>query len=162
MTDSAHNAAQSSQEFTWHPEYSGKTFEEVRRTLIDDITRDQRAYHQALEDAEKEEFGAFNSVREVEKRWSEYDFGWFDVPPDSLANKILAFERDREGRQEMFSWQDWKAQSAPDPMPAAPTEKRDWRENMTDEQRRKLASALSILVLATFALVCVGAYMLIR
>lgn len=160
MTDSANDT---SQQFTWHPEYIGKSFESVRRDLIDDITRDQRAYHQALEEAEKEEFGAFNSVRELEKRWSEYDFGWFDVPPESLANKILAFERDRDGRQELFGWQEWKAESAPQPVEAtSPAENTDWRENMTDEQRRKLASALSILVLVTIALVCVGAYMLIR
>ena len=163
MTDSTHDTNPSSQEFTWHPEYAGHSFERVRRTLIDDISRDQHAYHQALEDAEKEEFGAFNSVRELEKRWSEYDFGWFDVPPESLANKIMAFERDRDGRQEMISWQDWKAQSEPLPPVAAPSnQKADWRENMTDEQRRKLASALSILVLVALALVCVGAYMLIR
>lgn len=158
MTDSANNPAR---EFTWHPEYAGHSFEDVRRGLIEDITRDQRAYHLALEEAEKEEFDAFNSVRELEKRWSEYDFGWFDVPPDSLANRILAFERDRESRQEMISWQDWKAESDSPPVAAPSTtpEKTDWRENLTDEQRRRLASTLSIVVLVVFALICVGVYM---
>ena len=75
----------------------------------------------------------------------------------------MAFERDRDSRQDMISWHDWKAQAEPVPaVETAPERKPDWRENMTDEQRRKLASALSILVLVTIALVCVGAYMLIR
>lgn len=159
MTDSTHDT---SQQFTWHPEYVGKTFEGVRRELIDDITRDQRAYHLALEEAEKEEFGAFNSVREIEKRWSDYDFGWFDVPPESLANRILAFERDRDSRQHMVSWQDWRAESAPLPAEtSAASDKTDWRENMSDEQRRKLASALSILTLFLIAIIFVGLYVVV-
>ncbi len=158
MTDPGTNASQG---FTWHPEYAGKSFEDVRRELTEEISRDQRIYHDALEEAEREEFDAFNSVREVEKRWSEYDFGWFDVPPESLANRILAFERDRESRQTMISFQDWRAEAESQPEAAAsPAEKTDWRENLTDEQRRRLASALSVLVLVIFALICVGVYML--
>lgn len=159
MTESANDT---SQKFTWHPDYVGKTFESVRRDLIDDITRDQRAYHMALEEAEKEEFGAFNSVRELEKRWSDYDFGWFDVPPESLANKILAFERDRDHRQVMMSWKEWRAESSPQSgTPSTVSQKTDWRENLSDEQRRKLASGLSVLVLFLLALACGLLYMVV-
>lgn len=164
MTDSGNGETQApTGQFTWHPEYVGETFESVRRQLEDDIQRDQRAYHLALEDAEKEEFGAFNSVRELEKRWSDFDFGWADVPPKYLADRIISFERARDERQELFDWQDWKAESIQQPVESTtPAQKQDWRENLTDEQRKRLASALSIAVLFGMALLCVGAYMLIR
>lgn len=164
MTDSGHDTTQPANEsFAWHPEYIGKTFEGVRRQLEDDIERDQRAYHLALEGAEKEEFSAFHSVRELEKRWSDYDFGWADVPPKVLADRILTFERARDERQELISWQDWKAKSVQQPETRpTPESKPDWRENLTDEQRKRIASALSIAILFGLALICVGAYMLIR
>lgn len=162
MTDSEKETQQSSQHFAWHPEYVGKSFESVRRDLIDAITRDQQTYEDALEQAEKEEFGAFNTVRELEKRWSDYDFGWFEVAPESLANRIMAFERDRDSRRELISWNDWKAESAPQKLETRMSEQKpDWRENLTDEQRRRLASTLSIVILVGLALVCVVAYMLI-
>lgn len=164
MTDSASEAVKSTPDtFVWHPEYIGESYESVRRQLEDDIERDQRAYNLALEEAEKEEFGAFNSVRELEKRWSDYDFGWAEVPPKYLADRILAFERARDERQELISWQDWKAEAIQQPeAPQVPDHKPDWRENLTDEQRKRLASALSIAVLFGMALLCVGAYMLLR
>lgn len=164
MTDSGIDTAQSApDQFIWHPEYIGESFDSVRRQLQDDIERDQRAYHLALEEAEKEEFGAFNSVRELEKRWSEFDFGWAEVPPKYLADRILSFERARDERKDLISWQDWKAESVERPAePTVSDHKPDWRENLTDEQRKKLASALSIAILFGMALLCVGAYMLIR
>lgn len=164
MTDPGNESTKSvPTEFVWHPDYAGKSFESVKRELADDILRDQRAYHQALEQAEKEEFGAFNSVRELEKRWSEHDFGWFDLPPETLADRILAFERFREDRQELISWRDWKAESAV-PSGGSPVseQKPDWRENLTDEQRKRIASALSIAIIFGLILVCVIVYMVIR
>lgn len=149
--------------FVWHPEYSGKSFDSVRQQLEDDIERDQRAYNLALDGAEKEEFGAFNSVRELEKRWSEYDFGWVEVPPKVLADRILAFERAREERQQLIGWQDWKAESVANQEGHTMSEpKPDWRENLTDEQRKRIASAASIAVIVGLVLVCVLLYMLIR
>lgn len=154
--------------YQWHPDYKGQSFESVQRELADSIRRDQVSYEAALESAEKEEHGAFTTVRDLEKRWSDYDFAWFEQDPDLLARKISRFEQERESRQEMISWKDWKNEGlAPAPAPAptatrAPGEKGDWRENLSDEQRRKLASALSILVLVTIALLCVSLYLLVR
>lgn len=164
MTDSVNDAVQASPDrFVWHPEYAGKTFEGVRRELEDDIQRDQRAYDLALEQAEKEEFGAFNSVRELEKRWSEYDFGWVEVPAKVLADRILAFERARDKRQELFGWQEWKDESlAQTKVTDMSTQKPDWRENLSDEQRRKIASAASIAILFGLVVVCAAVYMLVR
>jgi len=151
-------------EFVWHPELGGKTFESVHRELVDQIQRDQRAYHLALDNAEKEEFGAFNSVRDLEKRWCEFDFGWFDTPPDVLADKILAFEKARESRQEMFSWQEWRSsgQSTTQVSSSVPDEKRDWRENLTDEQRKRIASAMSIGIILLMVLGCIVLYSIVR
>lgn len=164
MTDPVNESTQTAaDQFVWHPEYVGKSFESVKRELADDIQRDQRAYELALEQAEKEEFSAFNSVRELEKRWSDYDFGWFDQPPDSLADRIVAFERARDERQELISWQDWKAESIPQPGVAPVSERKpDWRENLSDEQRKRIASAMSIVIIVGLILVCILIYTLIR
>lgn len=147
-------------EFTWHPDYAGQSFDAVRRTLTDDIARDQQLYHHALEDAEKQEHDAFNSLRELDRRWSVYDFGWFDQRPEVLAQRILAFEQARESKHALFDWQTWRTDmSDSEPMLE---EKRDWRENLSDQQRRQLASALSIFILLLLLFVCVGLYMLAR
>lgn len=154
-------------EFVWHPEYAGRTYESVEREIADAIRRDQSAYHLTLENAEKEEFGAFQTVRDLEKRWSQYDFGWFDVNPDALAARILSFEREREFRQELITWQDWRTQpSSPSTTGtgsrhAAP-EKTDWRENLTEEQRRKLASGLAIGAMLLVVMACIAVYLLSR
>lgn len=150
--------------YQWHPDYAGQSFESVQRSLADSLRRDQASYEVALESAEREEHDAFNTVRDLEKRWSLYDFAWFEQDAELLARKISRFEQERESRQEMISWQDWKNESTVQASPAArgTAEKRDWRENLSDEQRRKLASALSILVLLTFALLCVLVYFLVR
>lgn len=150
--------------YEWHPDYTGKSFQSVQRELADSLRRDQALYHAALASAEKEEHGAFNTVRDLEKRWSEYDFAWFEQDPELLARKISRFEQERESRQEMIGWQDWKNDIPAQPTAAvrAPGEKTDWRENLSDEQRKRLASALSILVMVTFAILCVLLYFLVR
>ena len=148
--------------FEWHPEYTGRSMESVRRELEDRIRRDQQAYQAALESAEKEEHGAFSTVRDLEKRWSEYDFAWFELPPATLADKVIHFEHERESRQEMISWQDWKNTSHPAPASAVPGEKRDWREDLTDEQRKKLASGMAIGVMVLGLVICIGLYLLVR
>lgn len=151
--------------YIWHPEYSGRSFESVERELMDTIRRDQATYHLTLENAEKEEYGAFQTVRDLEKRWSDYDFGWFDVEPNSLAQRISAFEQERERRQELIDWSTWRASAAPIPAAsrvASATERQDWRENLSDDQRRKIASGLAVGVMLLGVLICVGLYMLIR
>ena len=149
--------------FEWHPEYAGQTFEGLHRELADCIRRDQKAYQNALASAEKEEHGAFNTVRDLEKHWSPYDFAWFELQPEHLADKILRFEQEREARQELISWQEWKnaaVSNAPARIPDR--EKGDWRENLSDEQRKRIASALAILIIVGTVLVCIALYALAR
>lgn len=167
MTDSDFTTDTSTDKFEWHPDYAGESFETVRRNLIEEITRDQNAYHLALEQAEKEEHDAFNSIREIEKRWSEFDFGWVEVDPEVLADRILAFEQARDEQQVMMSWQAWKRQNEDvgTQLPTTPRqsgEKRDWREDLSDEQRRKLASGISVAIIFIMILACAGVYMFVR
>lgn len=165
MTDAQHAAdTTASDGFVWHPRYQGRTFQAVEQNLADDIRRDQHAYQIFLENAEKEEHDAFNSVRDLEKRWSEYDFGWAEVPADTLAARIIAFERAREARQEMFSWNEWKSgvTQPEDTGTDAPQKSGDWRENLTDQQRRRLASSLSVAVIFGMILLCFAIYAIVR
>lgn len=148
--------------FAWHPEYTGRSMESVHREMVESISRDQKAYHAALESAEREEHGAFNTVRDLEKRWSQYDFAWFEQSPEELANRIMDFERERESRRELIDWQQWKTASRPAPAATTTGAKQDWRENLSDEQRKKIASGLAVGVMVLGLLVCIGLYLLVR
>lgn len=131
--------------FEWHPDYRGRSLEQVTRDLESEIARDQRAYEVALMGAEESEHDALASVVDVERRWSSYHFGWNDTPPGELAERIAAFEWEREQRQEMISWQEYRNTSAGG-APSAQTGG-DWRASMSDEQRRKVANILAAVIL---------------
>lgn len=96
--------------FSWHPEYAGQTFGTVERALASQIGRDQRQYHLALEGAEQSEHESLSSVVELERRWGNYAFDWPEMDAGELANRIITFERERERRQEMISFSDYRAQ----------------------------------------------------
>lgn len=155
--------ADTSATFAWHPDYIGRSVDSVRRELMDCINRDKQSYYAALESAEKEEHGAFNTVRDLEKRWSQYDFAWHELPAERLADRIVEFERARDDRKELVEWNAWKSERHTTPVVAATTgEKQDWRENLTDEQRRKIASALAIAIMVGILLLCIGLYLIVR
>ncbi|MCA9833874.1 MAG: hypothetical protein KC435_08020 [Thermomicrobiales bacterium] len=151
MTDSADT-------FQWHPDYAGRTIESVQREISENLRRDQLAYQNALNNAEREEFGAFATIRDLERKWSQYDMSWAEVDSTMLAERIVAFEHARDTRQELFSWQEWKANLEPLPVSGA---KSDWRENMSDEQRRKVASAIAMGVIVLSLIVVLIALSLI-
>lgn len=96
--------------FSWHPTYAGQTFDLVQRGLASDIARDQRQYHLALEGAEQSEHESLSSVVELERRWGNYAFDWAEMDANELAARIVSFERDRERRQELISFADFRAQ----------------------------------------------------
>lgn len=96
--------------FSWHPEYAGQTFDTVERALASEIGRDQRQYHLALDGAEQSEHESLSSVVELERRWGNYAFDWAEMDAGELANRIVTFERERERRQEMISFSDYRAQ----------------------------------------------------
>jgi hypothetical protein len=94
--------------FDWHPEYSGRAVEEVRRELEEQIAVDQRQYRIAMEGAEEAEHDALASVVSLERRWGPYDFGWAELEASDLAERITAFEREREHRRELISWSEYR------------------------------------------------------
>jgi len=96
--------------FSWHPKYAGQTFDTVERALASEIGRDQRQYHLALDGAEQSEHESLSSVVELERRWGNYAFDWAEMEAGELANRIVTFERERERRQEMIPFSDYRAQ----------------------------------------------------
>lgn len=96
--------------FRWHPEHAGKTAAEVRSELAHEIRADQRQHSLAMDGAEEAEHDALASVVSLERRWGQYDFDWAAQDPEALADRIVAFEQERERRQEMISWADYRAE----------------------------------------------------
>jgi len=143
--------------FTWHPDYRGQSLQKVRNTLAADIERDQRAYELALLGAEESEHDALASVVDVERRWSRYHFGWNEVDPAELADRIARFEWEREQRQEMISWQDYRNASGP---ATARSGGEAGRASMDDGQRRRLANILAGVILALIVVALVVVFVL--
>ena len=148
MSDDTGTTPTEGHAFSWHETWRGRTREEVVRELTEQIDSDQRAYELALSAAEKEEHAALASVMELEKRWSVYSFDWADIPAEDLARRIVDFEWERERRQEMISWDQYRDEVAP--VESAP---QGWRESLSDEERRRYANCGAILIMALIVLV---------
>jgi hypothetical protein len=122
MTDPARTSGDL--RFAWHPTYQGRTLRQVRDALRTDLSRDQRAYSLAMEGAEEHEQQVLASVIEMEKKWSPYDFGWAEADPAELAERIAAFEWEREQRRELFPFDEVRtaraAELAPPVEPSRP------------------------------------------
>lgn len=114
MSDQAESQVDKSgaEEFAWHPEYAGQNVSQVREDLARQIAGDQRQHALAMEGAEEAEHDALVSVVELERRWGVYDFDWAEQEADELATRIVAFELERERRQEMISWAEYRAERA--------------------------------------------------
>lgn len=138
------------QTFTWHPEYKGRSVEDVRRKLADELAQDQRAYELALSSAETSEHEALASVMELEKRWSDYSFGWAEIPPDELATRIVDFELERDRRQEMILYDQYRAEAT---SVVAHSPGGDWRSSLSDDQRRKVANIGAVVAMVLIVLV---------
>lgn len=95
--------------FTWHPEYAGQSYAQVRRDLAGEIARDQRSYQLAMEGAEASEAGSLVAIVDLERRWSTYEFDWAEYDSDALASRILAFEQLREERKELVDFAEYRA-----------------------------------------------------
>ncbi|MBA2290597.1 MAG: hypothetical protein H0V98_09490 [Chloroflexia bacterium] len=114
MTDHQQPPGQS-ESFTWHPEHAGKSVDEVRRELAYQIEGDQAQHRLAMDGAEEAEHDALASVMSLERRWGQYSFDWADQDAGGLAARIVAFEQEREQRQEMIPWSEYRASvEAPD------------------------------------------------
>lgn len=104
--------------FTWHPDYAGRLVMDVREELVRDISADQRSWNLALEGAEDHEADALETVKRLERRWSQFDLNWAESDPGEIADRILAWEWERERRQELFPYAEMRAVA---PTPATPS-----------------------------------------
>ncbi|MBA2776737.1 MAG: hypothetical protein H0U31_08415, partial [Chloroflexia bacterium] len=52
------------------------------------------------------------TVVELQRRWCAYEFDWAETDPRALADRILTFEQERERRQELLSFDDYRASGA--------------------------------------------------
>ena len=98
--------------FVWHPTYRGQTLQQVRDQLRTELQRDQRAYGLAMEGAEAHEQAVLASVIDLERKWSEYDFGWAEADAPTLADRIAVFEWAREQRRELFPFAEVRTAAA--------------------------------------------------
>jgi hypothetical protein len=138
--------------FEWHPVYVGRSLDSVTRELGDDISRDQRSYELVLQGAEESEHDALASVVELERHWSTFDFGWNESDPRALAERIAAFEWEREKRREMISWQEYRNDESVQPGAARGA---DWRASISDGKRRQVANVGAAIILGLIVLVII-------
>lgn len=96
------SAPSPSQIFVWHPIYKGRDVASVRREVLDEVRRDQRAYELSLEAAEQDESASLQAIVKLDSRWCAYDLGWTEANVDQLSDRVIAIELERERRQEMF------------------------------------------------------------
>jgi hypothetical protein len=106
--------------FTWHPQYAGRTVFDVRQELVNEISADQRALTLTLDAAEAREDDALESVLRLERKWSPYDLNWAESDPGELADRILAWEWQRERRHELFPYSEMRDSHAPATSAPAP------------------------------------------
>jgi hypothetical protein len=144
VTDSRSSDLATGDTFTWHPTYAGRPVDQVRRDLAEEIARDQRAYELALEGAEHSEHASLSSVMEIEKRWSVYSFDWADIDPRALADRIVAFELERDRQRELFPYADYRGQQS---------SQHHGRSAMSDGQRRRIANIGAVAILALIAII---------
>ena len=122
--------------FTWHPEYAGRLVNDVRQELVQDIAADQRAYALALDAAEAREDDALATVLRLEKRWSPYDLDWAETNPGQLADRILAWEWERERRRELFPYSEVRDQTTETQPPPAQASWLDWLRRLVGGSRQ--------------------------
>ena len=140
--------------FHWHPDYLGKTVSDVRSSLIREITSDQRAYALTLEGAEEHEGDSLSSVIALERKWAPFDLNWAETDPGLVADRVVAFELERDRRQELFPYGDYRRSVAPlsDTSAADPVA----------AQRLESPVARGIVVLAIIVIIVVAWFFLFR
>lgn len=99
--------------FQWHPTYKGQSHADVRRDLAAEIARDQRAYNLAMEGAETDEHDSLASAIDLDRKWSDFDLGWTEADPEELAGRIVAFEAERDRRQQLMPWREYRDEELP-------------------------------------------------
>ncbi len=109
--------------FEWHPQYRGRTVAQVSDELRGDLAHDQRAYELTLAGADQREGAALAAVLPLEKKWGAFDLDWAAADPTDLVDRIVTFERERERRRELFSYEAYRREATP---PVEPSSRPWW------------------------------------
>ena len=99
--------------FVWHPQYRGQTVAEVRAALLDDLRSDQRAYAITIDGPPENESEILARVVGLEKKWGPYALDWATAEPAAIVDRAVAFERERDARQELFRYAEYRERNAP-------------------------------------------------
>jgi hypothetical protein len=119
MADRPAAQNESDARFAWHPDYAGQTVSAVRAAIEADLRSDQRAYALALSGAEEHESDALQSTIALDRKWGPFDLDWAETDPAALADRIVAFEQERDRRQEMMPYTAWRDAAVSPGKPAA-------------------------------------------
>ena len=118
--DRTGSTGEGGERFEWHPSYRGRTLRQVRDEVRNELARDQRQIALTLEGADRDENAVLASVVALEKKWGRFDLDWAEADPDPLADRIAAFEWERERRRELFPFRP-TTPTAPTAAPAPAT-----------------------------------------
>ena len=113
MTDT--NATQQQPDasrFAWHPQYRGQTTDEVRAILLEDLRLDQRSYAITMDGPDENESEILVRVVGLEKKWGPYALDWATAEPVTVVDRVMDFEREREDRQELFPYAQYRDRHA--------------------------------------------------
>ena len=110
--------------FEWHPDYRGRTVREVTASIKNELASDQRAVALAMEGADRQESQVLATVVKLERKWGTFDLDWATADASELADRIAAFEQDRERRRELFPYNQYRQAAAAAEAAAAPA--RPW------------------------------------
>ncbi len=109
MIDSSQaDRAQAGEAFAWHPVYKGQTPASVQSSLSTEIASDQRAYALTLEGAAEHEGDSLSSIIALDRKWCPFDLNWAETKPNELAARIVAFEQERDRRNEHISYAEYR------------------------------------------------------
>ena len=118
---SASATASGDDRFAWHPQYQGQTVAEVRARLLDDLRQDQRAYAITIDGPDENESEILVRVVGLEKKWGPYALDWATADPAAIADRAVAFERERDARRELFPYAEYRDRHAPVARPGPAT-----------------------------------------
>jgi hypothetical protein len=142
--------------FAWHPDYAGKRASEVRAAIEADLRSDQRAYALALSGAEEHESDALQSTIALDRKWGPYDLDWAETDPAALADRIVAFERERERRRELIPYAAWRDAATAPGQPATVTASRQPAPSQRAAPPTWLMAAIVVAVVVLLVLLLVG------
>lgn len=112
MTDTPAEQHPDGFRFAWHPQYRGQTVDEVRSTLTKDLRSDQRSYAITMAGPDENESEILVRVVGLEKKWGPYALDWSTAELATVIDRVIAFEQEREARQELFPYAEYRDRNA--------------------------------------------------